>query len=259
MNRLPGTRWVLALALCAAAAGCYQPGAATSDEEKEPYFQAGRARVNALDYKGAIAAFERALEANPRSAAAHFELGWLYADKVPDPAAAIFHYERYLRLRPNAENADTVRQHILRLKQELAKGVLPLPASPGVQRELEQLAEENRRLREELARWREWYANQSARSAATPAPAPASPVSGGAAAPTPTPAVASRPEPAPGRSSAPAPEPRPALRTHKVQAGETPASIARKYGVSVEALLAANPGLNPRRMQIGQTLNVPAR
>lgn len=261
MKRLPGARWVWALALCAALAGCYQPGAGTSDEEREPHFQAGRARVNALDYKGAIASFERALEANPRSAAAHFELGWLYADKVPDPAAAIFHYERYLALRPNAENADTVRQHILRLKQELAKAVLPLPASPGVQRELEQLAEENRRLREELARWREWYANQSPRSAAAPTPsAPALPP---VAAPAPTAVAATsatspRTEPA-ARSGATSSEPGSATRTHKVQSGETPSSIARKYGVSVEALLAANPGLNPRRMQIGQTLTIPSR
>lgn len=254
MKRLPGARWVWTLALCAALAGCYQPGSGASDEEKEPHFQAGRARVNALDYKGAIAAFERALEANPRSAAAHFELGWLYADKVPDPAAAIFHYERYLRLRPNAENADTVRQHILRLKQELAKAVLPLPASPGVQRELEQLAEENRRLREELARWREWYANHASRStAATEPPPPATaPV-----APASAPVAPSAP--APARAAAATSESRPAMRTHKVQSGETPSSIARKYGVSVEALLAANPGLNPRRMQIGQTLNIPAR
>ncbi|MCX8091314.1 MAG: LysM peptidoglycan-binding domain-containing protein [Verrucomicrobiae bacterium] len=267
MDRLLGARWMLKLALCMALAGCYQPGAGTTDEEKEPYFQAGRARVNALDYKGAIAAFERALEANPRSAAAHFELGWLYADKVPDPAAAIFHYERYLKLRPNAENADTVRQHILRLKQELAKAVLPLPASPGVQRELEHLADENRRLREELGRWREWYAQQSARTAPTPArPAPESapptqsspaPITSSPAAPAP--ASPTRPEPAPARPSLPAPESRPAMRLHKVQPGETPASIARRYGVSVEALLAANPGLNPRRMQIGQTLNVPGR
>jgi LysM repeat protein len=44
-----------------------------------------------------------------------------------------------------------------------------------------------------------------------------------------------------------------------VQPGETPSSIARRYGVSVQSLLDANPGLNPRRMRVGQQLNVPAR
>lgn len=255
MDRSLLARWLCTLALCVGLPGCYQPGAGASDEEKEPYFQAGRARVNALDYKGAIAAFERALEANPRSAAAHFELGWLYADKVPDPAAAIFHYERYLKLRPNAENADTVRQHILRLKQELAKTVLTLPASPGVQRELELLAEENRRLREELAQWHAWYAAQQQGRTATGTTASTATAASAAASSVPTP----RAQPAATQASAtPTPEPT-GLRTHIVRAGETPSSIARKYGVRLEALLAANPGLNPRRLQIGQSLNIPAR
>ena len=33
--------------------------------------------------------------------------------------------------------------------------------------------------------------------------------------------------------------------------------IARKYGVKVEALMAANPGLDPRRLRVGQTLTIP--
>src|SRR5688572_25630125 len=105
-----------------------------------------------MDYRGAIESFEEALVANPRSAAAHFELGWLYAEKEVDPAAAIYHYQKYLQFRPAAENAEVIKQHIFRLKQDLAKALLPLPATPGVQREFEQLAEENRRLKDELDR-----------------------------------------------------------------------------------------------------------
>jgi len=44
-----------------------------------------------------------------------------------------------------------------------------------------------------------------------------------------------------------------------VAAGETPAAIARKYGVTLTSLLAANPGLNPKKMRVGQTLNLPRR
>jgi LysM repeat protein len=43
-----------------------------------------------------------------------------------------------------------------------------------------------------------------------------------------------------------------------VKSGDTPRSIARKYGVSPDALLAANPGLDPRHMKIGQTVTVPS-
>jgi LysM repeat protein len=47
-------------------------------------------------------------------------------------------------------------------------------------------------------------------------------------------------------------------RTHTVKAGETPTVIARKYGVKVDALMAANPRLEPRHLKVGQTLNIPA-
>ena len=54
---------------------------APRDEEREPYFLAGKSRVNTMDFKGAVESFERAVEVNPKSAPAHFELGWLYDQK----------------------------------------------------------------------------------------------------------------------------------------------------------------------------------
>lgn len=47
------------------------------------------------------------------------------------------------------------------------------------------------------------------------------------------------------------------LRTHRVQRGETMSGIAKRYGVSLAALEKAN-SVNPRRLQVGQTLKVPA-
>ncbi len=247
-------RWMRTLPLViltAALAGCIPSGSGQLAEEKEPHFLRGRELVNALDYGGAIASFEKALELNPHSGAAHFELGWLYADKQPDPAAAIYHYEQYLKLRPRAENANTIQAHILRQKQELAKSVLPLPSSPSVQRQVEQLMEENKRLQTELARWQTFATNRGA-------VLPSSPTASGPVAPpqlnraTATNAAASRVTAAGGGTT------NSGGKTHRVAAGETPSSIARKYHVKLEALLAANPGLNPNRMKVGQTLNVPA-
>ena len=54
--------WILAL-ICLGASGCFPSGRSPQEEQKEPHFLTGKARVNSLDYKGAIEAFEKALEA----------------------------------------------------------------------------------------------------------------------------------------------------------------------------------------------------
>lgn len=240
--------------------GCMPAGQNQSDEEKEPHYVLGLSRVNAMDYQGAIEAFEESLEVNPHSAAAHFQLAMLYENKEPDPAAAIYHYQQYLKFDPNAGNAEIVKQHIADCKQKLAADVLPLPSTPAAQQQINQLVEQNQRLQDEVNKWRAYYAsqqsaqNQSSAAPGQPAPPPtANPVSPQPAQNTST----------PGRTFA---EDRPAhpaaaketLRAHTVVAGETAVRIARRYGVSLDALLAANPGLEPRRMRVGQILNIPS-
>lgn len=46
---------------------------------------------------------------------------------------------------------------------------------------------------------------------------------------------------------------------YKVEKGDYPGKIAKKLGVSTKELLDANPGLDPKKLQIGQELNVPAK
>jgi tetratricopeptide (TPR) repeat protein len=240
--------------------GCTPAGQSQSNDEREPHFVLGKSRINAMDYQGAIQAFQEALEVNPHSAAAHFELGWLYDEKEPDPAAAIYHYEQYLKLCPNAGNAEVIKQRIESCKQELAADVLPLPSTSAAQRQINQLIEENQQLRDEVNKWRAYYASQQAlknqvstlpaRTAVQPLVNPISPPP---AQNTSTPAR-SLAEDHPVRMAMTAA----ASRTHTVVAGETAVRIARRYGVSLDALLAVNPGLEPRRMRVGQILNIPA-
>lgn len=47
-------------------------------------------------------------------------------------------------------------------------------------------------------------------------------------------------------------------QTYTVQPGDTLGRIARDHGVSLRALQDANPGVDPRRLQIGQVLQLPA-
>jgi tetratricopeptide (TPR) repeat protein len=253
--------WIrLVLGVCVVSAGvalngCSPSGQSRSDEEKEPHFVLGKGRVNAMDYQGAIEAFEQSLEANPHSAAAHFELGWLYDEKVPDPAAAVYHYRQYLKFRPNADNAEVIRQRIYRCKQQLAADVLPLPSAPAAQQQLEKLAEQNRQLQDEVDKWRAYYASQLA-AAKTNAPPPGNAL----AQPTPpqTAQYVSVPSGSVSASRPPGPTTAARPRTHTVVAGETAVGIARKYGVKLSALEAANPDMNPTRIRVGQVLNIPS-
>src|SRR5436853_6965516 len=98
-----------ALLGCLALAGCLPPIQNVADEEKEPHFLEGRSRVNSMDYDGAIQSFENALVANPRSAAAEFELGWLYDERKKEPATAIYHYGRFLDAHASGEKAERAR------------------------------------------------------------------------------------------------------------------------------------------------------
>ena len=249
-------------ALLGVALGGCAPGQGQTDEEKEPHFVLGQSRVNAMDYPGAIDAFEQSIEANPQSAAAHFELGCLYEDKVPDPAAAIYHYKRYLKLNPNASNADNIKQRIEGCKKQLAADVMGLPSSSAAQQQLEKLVEQNRdllkqvdQLQDTVRQWNAYYASQlAARSNSPPqniSIAPQNPGPAPDALPA-QPAVTadSTPiKPTPPKSTRP--------RTHTVVAGETAVGIARKAGVKLSALEAANPGMNPARIRAGQVLNLP--
>lgn len=244
---------VIALAVC----GCGPSDQRTADEQKEPYFLLGKKKAAMLDYKGAAEAFEKALEFNPRNASAHFELALLYEKDETDLVGAIYHFDRYLRLRPDAPNAGIVKDRLLRCKQLLASSVQPVSPAPALQRELERLTIENRELRRQLDAWQTHYTitqqQQQVRATATE-PAPEQTARAAVAQPVATVQIAQAP-----RAVQQAPATSASVRKHIVQPGESPYSIARKYGVKLDALLGANPGIDPRRLRVGQTLTIPAQ
>lgn len=46
---------------------------------------------------------------------------------------------------------------------------------------------------------------------------------------------------------------------HAIVKGDTFATLATKYGVTVKAIQAANPGVNPTKLKVGQKVNIPAK
>jgi len=254
-------RFFFALWLGVTLAGCTPPD---QDEEKEPHYVLGQSRINAMDYQGAVEAFEESLEVNPHSAAAHYQLAMLYENQEADPAAAIYHYEQYLKFDPTAENADIIRQHITACKQQLASDVLPLPSAPVAQQQLEKLMEQNRQLQQQvdtlqatIKQWGDWYTNQQAAKnnaivSQTPV-VPQQPV---------TPVQPQQPlvqQPVAVNPTYPTrPENPPAsAHSHTVERGETAMAICRKYGIRLSDLEIANPEMNPGHIHVGQVLNIP--
>lgn len=263
-------RFLVLLGAILGLAGCNPLGETTQDEEREPHFLNGKSLLQRFDYTGAAEAFTKALEVNPRSAAAHFELGLLNEQRFGDHAAAIYHYEKYLKLVPDPKHGDTVRQRIASCKQDLARAVFLGPVTQSMQKELESLMAKNQQLTtqnqqlqtriEQLQAVLDRRAMQTNFVTLPPAraveAAPAAPVTperadrspllsapvnhGGAEHGTPTP-----PAPAPAK-------------THTIKSGETIYSIAKKYGVTQRNLESANPTLNPKKMRPGQTLKIPS-
>ena len=238
MLRASIQRWVLIAGLGAGVAGCSPSGDRAADEEKDPYFQTGMSRKQALDYGGAVEAFEQALRNNPHSSAAHFELGLICYQHMTNWARAIYHLEQSCRLKPDSNKADAARQFIAACKQELVREVPLGLVSQQLQKEFARLTQENKDLRQQVEQLHQQLALQPQ---LTPSPTP------------PPPSDSASPTPAPPEGPRPAPE----ARTYTVRAGDTAYSIARRYGVRPGTLLAANPGVEARRLKIGQVLVVP--
>jgi hypothetical protein len=252
---------LMAVLLC----GCAPSGESRWNEEKDPHYLAGKSRISSLDFDGAILAFEKALESNPRSAAAHLELALLYEEKKKRHATAIYHFEKHLELRPDSNYSEMVKQHIVNCKLELARTVSFALVSHQFQDEMRRLNSTNGLLREQVAQLRNElnlqtaaYSNKvaaltmAAAQAHRPAPEPIY-----APPDRTTPPVVQQPQirrPLDILQQRPAAVP----RIHLVRRGDTMASIARSNGISLEALLAANPGVEPRRLKEGDRIRLPA-
>lgn len=267
-------RCAVGVVLCLSLSGCFQAGDSQGDEKKEPHYLSGKSLVEQMDWQGAIDEFEKALEVNPHSASAHFELAWLCEEKVnpTDSAAAIYHYQQYLKLSPNPDKADLVKQHINTCKLELVKtmaAVGPLPS--GAQRELERVVAENKSLQDQIGQLQAQITQL--KSAATAAQAQAAQAQAQAAQ---FQAQVSSSRPVIERRSIESPRMEAthsnagvrreytsthsrgtSSKTHVVRSRETMASIAREYGISLAALQSANPQVRPTHLIVGQALRIP--
>lgn len=271
---------VLAAAVLLFGAGCGGGGAvAFTAETDDPYYREGQRLVKQGRDAEALAAFLKVIEKRGEQASAesHLEAGLICLNHIKDPIEAIHHFRKYLELQPNAQQAPSVRGLIDTAKREFAR---TLPVHPlesqaiGIDQsdQVRQLQRENDELRAQLTAEHTATTTQFIRSSRAPiepaeAPAPAAmvpassiPLITPAPLPTrtdlPTSLIASAPPPQKvlvnpsgattrGGGRVTATSPAGTGRKHTVAPGETLFSISRKYGVTIEALQAANQSVVP--------------
>ena len=133
--------------------GCLRDASVQDAEERrEPLMQKAAAKAGQGDVAGAIAIYGRVIEESPRLARAHLDLALLLHDDGNDYVGAVYHYRRYLELRPGTEKKEMIGNRIRLARQLLAASVLGHDRKQvqTMRAELERLREENIELKQRL-------------------------------------------------------------------------------------------------------------
>jgi LysM repeat protein len=276
---------------CLLLGGCFDFSGGTTSEEKDPNLLRGRERYRAGDYQEALVSFEKALHSNPKSAAAHFDMAVVNENNLKNYIFALYYYTRFLELKPEDSMAAVVKERIEACKKEVAKTVSYSVVNRDTHNDMLKLAAANDALKVQvgeltaaLAEQPQYVTNYVTNfvheggqvaaenlrhevERARPTPRPVRETRPAAASREPiretaTPrqaaAVAAKSPDRPKPTPAPA-KPSTSTRPHTLRKGDTLTSVSRQYGVSVQALIHANPGLTPRSMGPGQVIRIPAK
>lgn len=261
----------------------------TAAEVDEPAYREGQSLLKTGRRQEALSAFLKVIDKRGNDAPeSHLEIGLLYAQHINDPLSAIYHFKKYLALRPNSPQAPLVRQRIDAATREFARTLPAQPLENQLQRvdlvaTLDKLKQENEALKQELA---DVKAGRNAVAASGLDSSPAA--TDTAAAPglsfnvDTIPTVRTRPLPPPTRTTAPAPAPNRAApatpkpspptapaaqpvagnRRHTVQPGDTLFKIAQQYYGNRSRwrdIYAANRGVmkSETDLKVGTQLRIP--
>lgn len=207
--------------------GCAPSGVEIVGERDEKQYQLGQDYKSQGRMEDALRAFERVIDARRDAAESHLEAGYIYLRTLKDPNSAIYHFNRYLRLKPQSPQATQVRQLIETAQKEFAR---QLPAHP-YEGELDRidlmdlvktLKQENDSLKRDLVaattrvEQLENVLGQARRTTPTQAPLQQAQIQTFAPAST-------------RQAAAPTPSPSNVPRTYTVQSGDTLSGISRRF------------------------------
>ena len=213
-------------------------------EARDRHLRRATAAKERQDVDGAIEWCQKALDRNSNLALAHREMGLMLDNYREDYEMALYHYRRYLELRPDSPNRESVEELIRHCRVSIAAQVAESPVE--WRRDLAARNDRIRNLEREVATLR----------AAVPAPSTAQAVTAPVRAPE---AVRSRPSEAPATAAS---APATTGRTHVVQSGDTLGTISsRYYGTPAKwnRIFEANRERisNANNVRVGTTLVIP--
>lgn len=123
-----------------AAGGCDFGKSEVVKETNETHFLRGRDELKRGNVPEAMSAFLKVVEKRKDAPESHFELGRIYLDNMNDPIQAIYHFRKYLELKPNSPVSPMVRQMIDTAQKKFAASLPESPFENNVRRmELEEL------------------------------------------------------------------------------------------------------------------------
>ena len=135
--------------------GCNQDQNAVKEAEERAY-----RRAKSLQREGrfqeALGAFLEVIDERKMAPESHLEAGLIYLERLQSPLSSIYHFNRYLEVRPQGEQSDYVRDLISTAQKEYLKQLPGDPFGNDIQRfdyskKLTEVQNEVRGLKELLA------------------------------------------------------------------------------------------------------------
>jgi tetratricopeptide (TPR) repeat protein len=159
MRSVPNGRWawLMGVAILATTSCQDRQGIQLTSEVDEPHYRRGRQVLRSGQNQVALEAFLKVIEKrNGDAPESHLDVGKIYLDHIQDPIAAIYHFRKYLELRPNSQQSRVVRQLIDTSKKQFAFTLPGQPLDDHYERVdlldlVERLQNENNQMRSELA------------------------------------------------------------------------------------------------------------
>ncbi|MEI6247056.1 MAG: LysM peptidoglycan-binding domain-containing protein [Verrucomicrobiota bacterium] len=254
MERLRSVLPFLSLACTLTFVGCDgdTSSAMRTPELEDSEFRQGMTYEKQREPRKALESFLKVIDARKGASESHLEAGRMYLD-LQDPLPAIYHFNQYLRLKPNSEQSPIVRQMVKTAEKMFTQQLPGRPLEPSAGGSVDQSAQirklqnENTKLMLEVS--------ELSRGVRNPEPKNDPRTPGVAAIPDKgTPAVPGV-APANGRKA-------PAFTTYVIVAGDTLSKISSKaYGTPTRANDIYNANRDkissPASLKPGTTLTIP--